>query len=101
MMKHYKEFARVWLGESDIAALTIRSVGEVYNLKFVEDGLYHAYECFGDVEIGEHYTKVFTGSRWLKVYDDNSLRYHKCFREYDIVDIYRAGNYGCIIHWHN
>lgn len=100
-MKHYKDFTNVWLGDSDIASLTIRSGVQVCDLNFGADGSYHAYECFGDVEIGEHYTKVFEGCRWLKIYDDNSLRYDKYFYEYDVVTIYRAGNFGCIIHWHN
>ncbi len=100
-MKHYKEFKKVWLGESDIAALTIRSVDKVYNLKFGGDGIYDAYECFGDVEIGEHYIKEFEGSTWLKIFDDYSLRYDMDYEEYSKVDIYRAKNYGCIIHWHN
>ena len=100
-MKHYKEFNKVWLGESDIAALTVRSVYDVYNLKFGGDGSYHAYECFGDVKIGKHYKKEFEGRCWLKIFDDNSLRYDKSFDEYDKVDIYCSGNYGCIIHWHN
>ena len=100
-MKNYKEFNKVWLGESDIAALTVRSCGDVYSLNFGEDGSYDAYECFGDVEIGNHYIKVFEGHKWLKIFDDNRLAYDKYFAEYEYVDIYRAGNFGCIIHWHN
>ena len=100
-MKNYKEFNKVWLGESDIAALTVRSCGDVYNLNFGEDGSYDAYECFGDVEIGSHYTKVFEGHKWLKIFDDYRLAYDKYFAEYESVDIYRAGDFGCIIHWHN
>ena len=100
-MKNYKEFNKVWLGESDIAALTVRSCGNVYSLGFSEDGSYDAYECFGDVEIGNHYTKIFEGHKWLKIFDDNRLAYDKYFAEYEYVDIYRAGNFGCIIHWHN
>ena len=101
VMKNYKEFNKVWLGESDIAALTVRSCGDVYSLNFGKDGSYDAYECFGDVEIGSHYTKVFEGSTRLKVFDDYSLAYDKYFEEYKYVDIYRAGDFGCIIHWHN
>lgn len=100
-MKNYKEFHKVWLGQSDIAALTVRSCGNVCSLEFSEDGSYDAYECFGDVEIGNHYTKVFEGHKWLKIFDDNRLTYDKYFTEYEYVDIYRAGNFGCIIHWHN
>ena len=38
----------------------------VYNINFSEDGSYHAYECFGDVEIGNHYTKVLKGISGLR-----------------------------------
>lgn len=100
-MKNYKEFNKVWLGESDIAALTVRSCGDVYSLNFGEDGSYDAYECFGSIEIGSHYTKVFEGHGWLKIFDDYRLAYDKYFAEYEYVDIYRAGDFGCIIHWHN
>jgi hypothetical protein len=99
---NYKEFNKVWLGESDIAALTLRSGNGIYDLKFGEDGSYHAYECVGDdVEIGSHYTKVFEGRRWLKVFNDYRLVYDVYFDEYSTVDIYRSGSFGCIIHWHN
>lgn len=100
-MKYYKDFNKVWLGASDIAALTVRSCEKVFSLEFGEDNLYQAYECFGDVEIGSHYRKVFEGCRWLKIYDDMTLTYDKYFGEYDHVDIYRSGSFGCIIHWHN
>ena len=52
MKKFYKNFKKVYIGTSDIASLTVRSVFDVYNLSFGEDGAYSAYECFGDVEIG-------------------------------------------------
>lgn len=91
---------KVYIGASDIASLTARSVFDVYNLSFGEDGTYSAYECFGDVEIGEHYSKVFSGKSWLKIYDDSELVYNKHFDEFPFFDIYRAGNFGCIIHWH-
>ena len=100
MKKFYKDFKKVYIGTSDIASLTVRSVFDVHNLSFGEDGAYSAYECFGDVEIGEHYSKVFSGKTWLKIYDDSELVYSKHFDEFPFFDIYRAGNYGCIIHWH-
>lgn len=101
MKKFYKDFKKVYIGESDIASLTVRSVYNVYDLHFGNDGHYNAYECFGDVGIGEHYSKVFCGKSWLKIYDDSQLIYNKHFDSFNFVDIYRAGNAGCIIHWHN
>lgn len=77
----------------------------ISNIHFGEDGEYDAYECFGDVEIGEHYKKVFEGEHWLRIYDDEKATYYKNGREFETeykkVDIYRDGDFGCIIHWHN
>ncbi|MBO5416740.1 MAG: hypothetical protein J6A83_08945 [Clostridia bacterium] len=104
-MKKYKDFEKVYIGSSDIASLTVRSVQTVATLNFIEDGSYHAYECFGEVEIGSHYTKVFSGKTWLTIYDDEGRTYkHHSWNqntEYPLVDIYRSGDFGCIIHWHN
>ena len=99
---YYKSFDKVYLGISDIASLVARTCSGVFNLCFGGDGDYRAYECFGDVEIGEHYKKVFEADTWLKIYDDERLTYYR-YRpeEYSKCDIYRAGDYGCILHWHN
>lgn len=102
-MKNYKEFSKVSIGASDIASLTLRSVRNVGILDFSEDGNYFAYECFGDVEIADHYTKVFSGSTWLYIYDDFGRSYNKSFYstgEYKNVDVYVCGR-TAIIHWHN
>ena len=97
----YKDFPKISIGESDIASLTIRSCLNISLLRFGEDGDYYAYECIGDdIEIGAHYKKVFTGSHWLTIYDDNGVGYNRYAPEgYKAVDIYRAGEFGCIIHW--
>lgn len=98
-MKNYKEFERVYIGDSDMAELAVRSVQRVGLLAFGKDGCYHAYECFGeDVQIGDHYKKVFEGETWLKIYDDHELVYDRR-EDGKKVDIYRAGEMGCIIHW--
>lgn len=97
----YKDCPKVDLGESDIASLTIRSGLNISLLRFGEDGSYSAYECIGDgIEIGAHYTKIFTGFKWLTIYDDNGVAYNRYAPEgFTAVDIYRAGEFGCIIHW--
>lgn len=102
-MKSYKEFPKVIIGGSDMASLTIRSVMTVDLLRFGEDSDYDAYECIGDdVKIGDHYTKVFSGDTWLMLYDDLGLVYKKYMPDgYEKFDIYRAGERGCIIHWHS
>lgn len=100
-MKNYKNFEKVYIGDSDMAELVVRAPGEVSLLKFGKDSSYKAYECFGDVIIGEHYKKVFSGKIWLMIYDDDELTYKKYKPEgYEFYDIYRAGEHGCVIHWH-
>ena len=98
----YKSCSKVYLGLSDIASLVVRDTNGVQELRFGGDGDYYAYECFGDIEIGEHYKKVIEADIWLTIYDDERLTY-KRYRpqEYSKCDIYRAGDYGCILHWHN
>lgn len=106
-MKSYKNFPVVYVGESDIASLIVRSCGDdrVAVLDFGGDGAYQAYHCIGDdVEIGEHYVPVFEGHSWLKIYDDHGLAYNEnryCEAEHTKVTLYRAGGYGLIIHWHS
>ncbi|MBR4295745.1 MAG: hypothetical protein IKT56_02765 [Clostridia bacterium] len=99
--KSYKEFESVFIGDSDISALTVRTVGGVFDLRFGGDAAYYAYLCEGNVVIGEHYRAVFDGEVWLTIYDDSGLalklREHGGYRHFTI---YRAGEYGCIIHWH-
>ena len=99
-MKTYKDFDKRYIGSSDIASLTVRSGRDVSVLNFLSDGSYSAYEVIGnDVEIGSHYNKVFSGSTWLSIYDDSDMTY-KARHDGMTVDIYRAGDFGCIIHWH-
>lgn len=101
-MVSYKNFAQQFIGASDIASLTLRSGKQVASLNFGTDGCYNAYICYGDdVEIGGHYTRVFDGCAWLKVYDDMGVTYHEGPELYNFVTVYRAGEMGCIIHWHN
>ena len=98
-MKNYEQFEKVFIGSSDIASLAVRSCRWVGLVYFGKDGDYSAYICDGDVEIPPHYEKVFSGMEWLHLYDDQGLSY-KCVGHNKCVDIYRAGEMGCIIHWH-
>lgn len=101
----YKEYQKRYIGSSDIAALTLTGMrpadepGDCTGLKafflhFGEDGSYDAYICDEAAEIGEHYILEATFTRWLRVYDD-----HELVRKFyaDIIKVYRAGEYGCII----
>lgn len=97
-MKHYKEFTKIYIGDSDIASLILRGPDKLAELRFGGDNSYFAYECFGDVVIGNHYTKVFESSTWLSIYDDHG-RVYENYRAGESVRVFRAGDYGCIIHW--
>ena len=100
-MKSYKDFEKVYIGCSDIASLALRSVCKLEDIRFGGDGCYSAYEVFGnDVEIGAHYKKVFSGDAWLWVFDDTGRAYDSGYHDGMTVDVYQAGGYGCIIHWH-
>ena len=99
----YKAFKKIYIGESDISSLTLRSCGNVASLDFGIDAAYFAYAVFGEAEIGEHYTLVFEGKGWLKIYDDSERSYYVVGDSvgYPYVTVYRAGEMGCIIHWHD
>lgn len=102
-MKTYKEFKKIYIGDSDIACLVLvgckvnqkgENVGASTELlNFGEDGSYKAYYVTEPCEIGEHYKKVTSFNSWLKIYDDTE----KMFDEYGDFNIYRAGEFGCII----
>ena len=97
-MKTYKDFKQIPIGASDIASLVLvgckpeqGAVTEM--LHFGEDGLYHAYYVDEPAEIGEHYKLRTSFQSWLKIYDDTE----RTFSEYGNFNIYRAGDFGCII----
>ena len=106
-MKSYKDFNKISIGASDIASLVVVMPRERGNLEWAStlhfggDGDYRAYYCWGDdVTIGEHYKLVATGHAWLKIYDDAGVSLAaRNSDNYPIVDIYRGGGMGCIIHW--
>ena len=98
-MKNYKEFEQESIGYSDIATLILVGCDEnglkTEQLSFGGDGRYGAYIVTEpDVEIGSHYNKVATFNHWLKIYDDEGLTYRVDAKE---INIYRAGEFGCII----
>ena len=101
-MKNYKNFESVYLGESDIADLILRtSAGSLTSIHFGSDGDYYAYyvdiKQGEEVRIGEHYQKVFEGKDlyWAKIYDDTSCTLNM-LGKFNLT-IYRASSYGCII----
>lgn len=102
--KSYKEYKKIWLGDSDIAALIMAGYSKedgglkVQPLHFEEDGQYMAYlvenEYAEEVEIGSHYQKVATFNSWLRIYDDDGLGGEFYGQE---INVFRAGMRGCII----
>lgn len=99
MKKHYKDNV-VYLGYSDIS--TIQVVGLVNNVKvkFAEDGSYRAYivEQDGSIEIPAHYKKI-GGVLGKALILDDSL--NPSYIDCDLLRIYRAGSYGCILEVYN
>jgi len=98
-MKNYKDFAKQYIGCSDIASLILVGCDEnglsLKELHFGQDSTYHAYILKGEVEIGGHYHKVCEFETWLKIYDDFGLV--TTFKSEKII-VYRAAEIGCIIH---
>lgn len=97
-MKKYKEFEKVNLGCSDIASLTIRTASGVGTIDFYEDGSYQAYLVTEKIEIPGHYKKVAEGRTWLTVFDDEEKTVDIRTVYKAPIEIYRAGDFGCIIY---
>lgn len=105
-MKHYKACPRVFLGSSDIASLVMsgynKSVGHlVKSLHFNIDSSYRGYLAVdyldSDLMIPDHYHLTASYDSWLVIYDDDgkTFDFHSdaCH-----IDVYRAGDCGCLIH---
>lgn len=98
-MKAYKEYEKRIIGESDIATLILVGVEKENGLKlstlnFGEEGVYKAYIVDENAIIGNHYTKIATFNKWVRIYDDFGLTYKIHAEE---VNVFRAGEFGCII----
>lgn len=98
-MKDYHEYKKQYIGGSDIAALILVGIGGEDGLvcqilDFGGDGGYDAYIVDEDAEIGSHYELVGKYTDWLKIYDDQTL-----VKEFDadLIEVYRAGEFGCVI----
>ena len=84
----------VSLGYSDIADLTVRFPMQANTLHFGGDASYSAYVITDAQEVPAHYTKVLEGAYWCTIYDDEEgmLKIYA-----DTIEIYRAGEMGCLI----
>ena len=106
-MKGYKSFAKEFIGESDIACLTVQVCGsdlDVFLLPFGGDGAYDAYIIHGEeVEIGQHYHlfKEVENFGWVKIFDDSGKTFYYFHQDNEnTMKIWRAGDYGCIIQFY-
>lgn len=102
--RYYKDCDRAYIGDSDVASLTCTYFNGDKGvcsdvISFGGDNSYYAYICKDDVEIGDHYRKVLSGRTWIRLYDDKGLTYQHHESGYKF-DIYRAGDFGVIIHWY-
>ena len=98
-MRSYKEYPKKCLGGSDYAALTMAGCKEDIGLTseilhFRENGIYDAYFVDENAEIGDHYELIATFNYYMKIYDDYNLT---TSLSGSTINIYRAGDYGCII----
>ncbi|WP_127009511.1 hypothetical protein [Veillonella sp. CHU110] len=92
-VKNYKEF-QTRLGASDIASLTVRFPMHAMAVHFGEDANYTAYVITDAQEVPAHYRQVAEGKSWCKVYDDEELMAEFWANK---IEIYRAGEMGCLI----
>lgn len=95
-MKNYKDFEKIYIGMSDGANLILDGgIGKLEYLFFTEDGNYMAYFVDEEIEIPQHYKKVYECEIGLDIYDDSkktlSIRADK-------IEIYRAKEFGCLIY---
>lgn len=59
-MKNYKDFEKIYIGMSDGANLILDGgIGKLEYLFFSEDGNYMAYFVDEEIEIPQHYKKVY------------------------------------------
>ena len=110
-MKNYKDFTAVTLGASDIASLTVRCGANVFDLHFGGDGSYTAYFAPERCKIDAHFERVahfeithpedprdWNGnSPWLWIFDDTQRVFEYEDPKATEINIYRAGEMGCVI----
>ena len=103
-VKTYKDFNKVYIGESDMAKLVLVGVShesgdvEASILTFGGDSDYSAYVIDENVTVPDHYHMVKDFDNWMTVYDDQSLTMKIRAKH---IEVYRAGDYGCIIRTSN
>ena len=96
--KTYKSCEKLYIGDSDVAALTLVGCGDngikAEILKFGKDATYYAYLVEHGEKVGDHYHLVHSFKKWMSIYDDTE-RTMKFIA--DTINVYRAKEMGCII----
>ena len=103
MAKSYKDYKKVFIGDSDIATLIVAGMKPnegvtADTLCFGADGSYYAYIVDSEAEIPSHYKLEKAFVTWVRFYDDNTMT--KEFSASKIgnpIRIYTAGDFGCIV----
>lgn len=94
-MKNRKEYAKIFIGSSEIAGVIVRGAMKLSEIAFGEDSSYYAYLVDENCEIPSAYKMVFETDGWLKIYDDFGLTVDMWSK--GDIKIYRCGMQGVII----
>ena len=99
MLKDYQDCKWLYLGESDIAQIVLRTNNGAKTINFGGDGEYQAYFDDGEnIDIPERYKCVIDEEcAWLWIYDDEERTQKINFKKEVRWRVYRSCEYGCII----
>ena len=81
------------LGTSACRQLVLRTPEQVMLLEFAADGPYTARVAVDDEKLPFE-QPVLTGSRWLRIYDDNELTF---LAQADQIRVYTDGDSSCLV----
>ena len=81
------------LGTSACRQLVLRTPEQVMLLEFAADGPYTARVAVDDEKLPFE-QPVLTGSRWLRIYDDNELTF---LAQADQIRVYADGDSSCLV----
>lgn len=81
------------LGTSACRQLVLRTPEQVVLLEFTADGPYTARVAVDDENLPFE-QPVLTGSRWLRIYDDNELTF---LAQADQIRVYADGDSSCLV----
>ena len=84
---------KVNLGTSACQQLVLRTPEQVVLLEFAADGPYEAQLVGEQMELPEEQL-VLSGSRWLRIYDDNELTF---LAQADQIRVYAEGDSSCLV----